>query len=107
MATHTPGPWFSRGRAVLTGAEDLVACADPKGEFTPPAAVANARLIAAAPDLLVALRHLEIVTRTDAVTDAEVLDLEQTYGADTTWSELVDAAKAAALAAIAKAGADR
>ena len=64
MTTHTPGPWH-------VGDEDMVAdgpficagstmiadvwCGLPGDTFK-----ANARLIAAAPDLLAALKHVEI-----------------------------------------------
>lgn len=60
---HTPGPWTVNGKTVKSvdhGHHYTVARVDnPK--FTPEANAANARLIAAAPDLLAALRALTAV----------------------------------------------
>jgi hypothetical protein len=58
-AKHTPGPWRARkvGDEVWigNGKNDLVCCIQPSyGEFRPEHVEGNARLIAAAPDLLVA-----------------------------------------------------
>lgn len=52
---HTPGPWISsyRGFQVLTGDERRTIC-ELKGKIERDEQVANARLIAAAPDLLAA-----------------------------------------------------
>lgn len=72
MSKHTPGPWHWQGSALRAGpdevlwgdniigegatfAERIGAC----GPSTEPAAEANARLIAAAPDLLQTLKHVE------------------------------------------------
>lgn len=60
---HTPGPWhigvrtFHAGRDVYGPKGEPVAVADDAITATPEAE-ANARLIAAAPELLAALRHL-------------------------------------------------
>ena len=52
-AKHTPGPWLVRGKQSIRGF---------KGEYIASAnwnnGAANARLIAAAPDLLIALREV-------------------------------------------------
>lgn len=66
-ASHTPGPWVAKGRYI--GVENhmsyIAECRDYNGNWTnAPIAVANARLIAAAPELLHALElardHLEV-----------------------------------------------
>jgi len=60
---HTPGPWkFDRkGRRIVDADGEYVAPATLSryhDDRTDPEAIANARLIAAAPDLLAALRDL-------------------------------------------------
>ena len=58
MSTHTPGPWLNDHRVILGRAFDgshKNICDRVRGQ-TPDAADANACLIAAAPDLLAALR---------------------------------------------------
>lgn len=55
---HTPGPWHSTGRYVGSGHAkmNICECSDNSGCWSnAPEAVANARLIAAAPELLEAL----------------------------------------------------
>lgn len=52
MSAHTPGPWTAEGLLVLAGDRALTVAAC-KGYQEGPA---NARLSAAAPDLLIALR---------------------------------------------------
>jgi hypothetical protein len=61
--THTPGPWTSGGFAIVSDRPypqwreiATVAC-DPR-DLSDPEAAANARLIAAAPELLSALREI-------------------------------------------------
>jgi hypothetical protein len=69
-ARHTPGPWVASGSAVLAK------IADPTRGFLPAVVTdeglahlpidekqANARLIAAAPELLDALREIELLAR--------------------------------------------
>ena len=62
---HTPGPWhigvrtFHAGRDVYVPKGEPVAVADDAITATPEAE-ANARLIAAAPDMLAALRELVV-----------------------------------------------
>lgn len=66
---HTPGPWHSTGRYVGSGHAkmNICECSDNSGCWSnAPEAVANARLIAAAPELLEAL-----VLALPYVTDAE------------------------------------
>jgi hypothetical protein len=58
MSKHTPGPWLAQGRYIgVKGHMSYIGeCGDQNGNWTnEPMAVANARLIAAAPDLLEAL----------------------------------------------------
>ena len=54
MTKHTPGPWFagSSGRVYAEGGQNLVASVN--GTSALPIPAANARLIAAAPELLAA-----------------------------------------------------
>lgn len=55
---HTPGPWHSTGRYVGSGHAkmNICECSDNSGCWSnAPEAVANARLIAAAPELLEAI----------------------------------------------------
>lgn len=64
--THTPGPWYngtsgvgSKGLAICSGAEviaEVIGTGYPIGKGVAPKDVANARLIAAAPDLLAACK---------------------------------------------------
>lgn len=63
MSAHTPGPW-----SVLTGTAEIIGSdgtmigsafiGDDKGEFDVDRVMANARLIAAAPELLDALESI-------------------------------------------------
>jgi hypothetical protein len=59
MSKHTPGPWSERnGRIFQTDREELTIANVGRafdGDYSP----ANARLIAAAPDLLEALKELD------------------------------------------------
>lgn len=71
MSKHTPGPWYAVGGMVEIGNDELpdVCTCDPQlfgqGHLptTPEREYANARLIAAAPDLLEALKGM--LSRTD------------------------------------------
>jgi len=68
-AKHTPGPWKVQGNSIVTNTprpegcycDVIIAetphCYEPKDHIWPVIA-ANARLIAAAPDLLAALKHI-------------------------------------------------
>lgn len=61
MSKHAPGPWIVSGKTVKSihhQRSHSVARVDNK-QFTPEANAANARLIAAAPDLLAALREIQ------------------------------------------------
>jgi hypothetical protein len=55
QATHTPGPWKEKRKLAIYSADDEPICAVFPAE-TEGQSAANARLIAAAPDLLEALR---------------------------------------------------
>ena len=64
MSKHTPGPWFAVGAQVETendSVPDICTC-DPQAmrqshlDWNPKTVQANARLIAAAPDLLATLK---------------------------------------------------
>ena len=59
--SHTPGPWMSQGIVVFAPHEDhiIAEATYVGGKIGFNQAVANARLIAAAPDLLAALRAIE------------------------------------------------
>lgn len=64
MSTHTPGPWAAQPHdlkcwTVVAGAGSSVAHVDLRSE--PEITEANARLIAAAPDLLEALKFAEAI----------------------------------------------
>ena len=59
--THTPGPWIYSGKGYICGGECCVADTETYSatkKLSPPQRAANARLIAAAPDLLKALTDL-------------------------------------------------
>lgn len=67
---HTPGPWHSTGRYVGSGHAkmNICECSDNSGCWSnAPEAVANARLIAAAPELLEALNKLTSFVVTEVV----------------------------------------
>lgn len=74
MSKHTPGPWFAKPKD-SSGWVDIVRIMPYGNESLPFAAckhldqVANARLIAAALDLLDALRHIEGVAMADEPRD--------------------------------------
>ena len=59
MSAHTPGPWKESEWAVWAGDEMVVDCGIPMLGMSPESAIANARLIAAAPDLLEQLESLK------------------------------------------------
>ena len=84
--THTPGPWSSFGIYVTTEAGDTLARAE-YSHCSLPEARANARVMAAAPDLLEALKALrdgaygnpsmpEENARIDAMADAAIAKAE-------------------------------
>lgn len=62
MSKHTPGPWtvesVRSGFYIMSQFDVIVATADPDGRYGTIGNEANARLIAAAPDLLAALKHI-------------------------------------------------
>ena len=104
MSNHTPGPWLLRTAPTSAGLCHIISAADWRGAFIygdglrigvddslPKAQelAANARLIAAAPDLLGALKACQQAIRE-----------MRTYGAPTAFW---DGIEAAARAAIAKA----
>jgi hypothetical protein len=62
QATHTPGPWKEKRKLAIYSADDEPICAVFPAE-TEGQSAADARLIAAAPDLLEALRGLLRETR--------------------------------------------
>lgn len=73
MSNHTPGPWFAYGRYIGTKnhASFIGECRDINGNWSNEApASANARLIAAAPDLLDAL-HAELQSLLEDLGTAE------------------------------------
>lgn len=62
---HTPGPWMARGKSIKGdidhGKRHTIARADSRGRFLPGYDEANARLMAAAPEMLETLKDLENV----------------------------------------------
>lgn len=69
LESHTPGPWkndsmlFSAGwRCIVNAGNRSFDIADPCDRITDAVDVANARLIAAAPDLLEALKKVATIT---------------------------------------------
>ena len=92
---HTPGPWRIRGRTNIQAGESVqVACAGFKMGDWPREAYAeeeaNARLIAAAPDLAEVCRMLLM----DLTTDAARRALCGAYG-EKAWRDRIDLARAA------------
>ena len=59
--THTPGPWRAEGweSTIVNDADGNTLCLMPSSDGTLASAKANARLIAAAPDMLDALRRAD------------------------------------------------
>ena len=61
---HTPGPWKEVGAFVMTKDESIDICSSCNvNHLSLEEAIANAKLIAAAPDLLVALKDLQKAVR--------------------------------------------
>ncbi len=96
---HTPGPWVANGRHVVTANSTIahqiiIASAsafDPRSEHE-----ANARLIAAAPDLLGALQEIIELATSEAETLSELGkdDEDTAMWAAQAW-EMLEAARAA------------
>lgn len=86
MTQHTPGPWFAHN--VGLGPNGAGPFTYPLGN-DPDKAAANARLIAAAPDMLAALKALHAAHRA--------------FSGSEDWGVYDDEAREAAEAAIAKA----
>lgn len=102
--THTPGPWGCDGTEVY--AEHLSICTayrarlDDEGNYMPNAEVnANARLIAAAPELLAALR----AAKEFIAGHNECMDRTSPHGGDQEWYAHCDSLFSDCKAAIAKA----
>ena len=74
---HTPGPWIKAKYKVRTAGGDLIAHTRPTGEGSSDDE-ANARLIAAAPEMLAALRKAAVVLA-GACTHAPELEPHATY----------------------------
>lgn len=71
--THTPGPWHVQKGLYIRNQQNLgVAMAYLSPRLTPEATLANARLIAAAPDLLAAARQAYSLLRLHADTDGKM-----------------------------------
>ena len=93
MSKHTPGPWIncpSTARGAAPGKVHVCYLTEDRGYELLPQTEANARLIAAAPELLEALRLCHLALGTS----------ERSWGAK---QERIAAAFAAATDAIAKA----
>lgn len=64
MTAHTPGPWAAIGTDVKTpGPRSRILCWTGQPEVEMSEARANARLIAAAPDMLATLRLVETIAK--------------------------------------------
>jgi hypothetical protein len=105
-AKHTPGPWANDGYEILDSSRRLVASLEPRFEHDgeDERAEADACLIAAAPEMLVALLALTLDARLVATTSYGVggkLDDATWREEDPRWFALYEAARAA----LAKAGA--
>lgn len=59
MTKHTPGPWRVDGRKITSDKHGLIATVD---EWSPEVDAADSALIAAAPDLLEALKEIEALS---------------------------------------------
>jgi len=91
MSAHTPGPWGLDGNLIEGPDGERVACITAYSRRTPKQK-ANARLIAAAPDLLAALRGMLAI-----VNDSRGVAGYHLNGNTAEWDEFdeVDAARAA------------
>jgi hypothetical protein len=106
MSKHTPGPWRVTNNPDGVYHDTMSLVVTDKGEVCGPRQIrlqapgdveANARLIAAAPDLLAALKALLVMCHSP-----EPVKLDEAL----TWRENDERAEAMARAAIAKATAD-
>lgn len=96
MAGHTPGPWYieptgertCNGPTVSIDQSPLKIVARPDWHLDHEEYMANARLIAAAPDLLEALHDCLTIVQDEYDEDPEPEDL-------TSWKRAIDAARAA------------
>jgi hypothetical protein len=66
VSGHTPGPWQIRPSGAVGTDQMMVASVYPMEDEFPEENFANARLIAAAPNLLAALQRLELSANTVA-----------------------------------------
>lgn len=72
QTTHTPGPWYTMGSGVYTGSpqnDDIAHIASAHCYGVPGDPLANARLIAAAPDMLKALQLVASIWSSDQTTN--------------------------------------
>ncbi len=72
---HTPGPWITQGDTYVTVNSLIIAHCKQSGHITLDETIANAHLIAAAPDLLAALERVIDchVTGINPLSDAAIL----------------------------------
>ncbi len=76
MSKHTPGPWQANGSHIYTADPEralLAQVINPGSKASDYPLVENARLIAAAPELLEALKAIELALKLPTVTPAQVL----------------------------------
>jgi hypothetical protein len=76
MSAHTPGPWQANGSHIYTADSERALLAqvfNPGSKASDYPLVENARLIAAAPELLEALKAIELALKLPTVTPAQVL----------------------------------
>jgi hypothetical protein len=80
---YTPGPWLAQGRYIgVKGHMSYIGeCSDQNGNWTnEPMSVANAHLIAAAPELLEALKKCRVALRGSAGPE-EIINARDAAGA--------------------------
>lgn len=79
MRQHTVGPWYACMNEVMDYHGHTLAVAKASmGPYAVETAIANAGLIAAAPDMLKALLHIEDVVRSrKMLTEREIRDVQQ------------------------------
>lgn len=77
---HTPGPWHLRGDTILVKPSCIIGQCDRGGKH-PETIMANARLIAAAPELLQALKHCLCYLEADSDDPDEYATFNEAYAA--------------------------
>lgn len=80
MSKHTPGPWIIKGLSVrATDARETIIC-EVTGAEGNPIAVADTRLIAAAPEMLEALQEIARMSSTTKLRRVALAAIEKAEG---------------------------